>query len=325
MGLTRGAKAGDVLVLLALAGCGDPKRSDPFQPGPTTDVPVVVDTPAAVDNGPAGACRSNAQCDDGFACTDDECVIGGVCEHTAVTSRCAAGQRCIVGVGCATGMSCTTSAQCDDGVACTRDLCAAGGMCQNLNDDSRCTGGQVCTSAGCAAPGTCRTDADCNNRLFCDGVERCQSGTCAPGTAMDCRDSDPCTGDVCNEAMMRCDHPAVTPCGGTLMPGTYTLSPPVMYVCPLYSIGPIASLTITTSASGIQVAGLPVILTGATPAEGMFSTSGTDIHGRTFTLTLQGNFTSTTAFTGAFSVACPDCGAGDGCATGSGFFTATRR
>ena len=322
----RGAWLGAGLVGLAgLCGCGDPKRSDPFQRGPTTDVPVVIDAPATVDTGRAGACRSSAECDDGFACTDDDCVIGGVCEHTPVTSRCAAGQRCIVGVGCSTGKRCTTSAQCDDGVPCTTDLCAAGGMCQNLNDDSRCTGGQVCTSAGCAAAGTCRTDADCNNHIFCDGVERCQSGMCAAGTAMDCRDSDPCTGDVCNETMQRCDHPAVTPCGGTLMPGTYRLAPAVSYSCPLYSLGPVSTVAITASATGIQVTGLPVILTGATPMEGMFSTTGTDLHGRTFRLTLQGNFTSSTAFTGAFSVACPDCGAGDGCATGSGIFTATRQ
>ncbi|MFO0648087.1 MAG: hypothetical protein U0326_17745 [Polyangiales bacterium] len=325
MGLTRGVKAGDVLVLLALAGCGDPKRSDPFQPGPTTDVPVVVDTPAAVDNGPAGACRSNAQCDDGFACTDDECVIGGVCEHTAVTSRCAAGQRCIVGVGCATGMSCTTSAQCDDSVACTRDLCAAGGMCQNLNDDSRCTGGQVCTSAGCAAPGTCRTDADCNNRLFCDGVERCQSGTCAAGTPMDCRDSDPCTGDVCNEAMMRCDHPAVTPCGGMVTAGTYTLAPPISYSCGAGAIGPIGSVTLAVTATSVSVTGFATVLNGGAPTDGMFTATGTESRGGcTWRYTLSGSFTMPNRFSGSWNLTFDNCSASLSCFSRSGLVDGTR-
>jgi hypothetical protein len=314
-----------VAVALAVAGCGEPKRTDLFQPGPTVDVPAGVDTAPAPDMGVAGECSASAQCDDRLACTLDECVFGGRCEHTAMPSMCPAGQRCIVGVGCASGTTCTTSAQCDDGVACTRDLCAVGGRCQNINDDAQCTGGQVCTSAGCAAQGTCRTDADCQDGTHCNGAETCSMGMCRAGAAVRCDDGDPCTGDVCNERMRACDHPAVDPCGGSLMPGTYVLSPPVQYTCPLYSLGPISMITLSASAGGIQVTGFPVPLSGATPASGMFSTLGTDVRARTFRLTLQGNFTGATVFTGAFSVACPDCGGGDGCATGSGFFTATRR
>jgi hypothetical protein len=279
----------------------------------------------SVVDAPAGQCTSSAQCDDRIACTDDECVFGGRCEHTAVNARCAAGQRCFLDRGCASGTMCRSNADCDDMVACTRDLCGADGSCQNVNDDTRCTMGQVCISTGCAAPGTCGNDNDCNNRRFCDGVERCMGGRCAAGTAADCSDNDPCTGDVCNEAMMRCDHPPVSPCGGALTSGTYTLSPPIMYRCPSYSLGPIASVTITVSASNVQVSGFPAPLSGPRPAAGMFAVTGRDVSGNTFELSLQGNFTETTMFTGAFSVACPDCSSLSMCPTGSSIFVATRR
>jgi len=52
------------------------------------------------------------------------------------------------------------------------------------------------------APGDCSSDADCDDSVFCNGVETCVAGTCMAGEAlMDgtaCDDSDRCTtGDVC--------------------------------------------------------------------------------------------------------------------------------
>jgi hypothetical protein len=314
-----------LMIVIVAVGCGEPKRTDLLRPMDTDGAVTVTDAPVTTDVAPAGMCRSSAECDDRIPCTDDECVFGGRCEHTAVASRCASGQRCLLGVGCSSGTMCTSSTQCDDMVPCTRDLCAANGTCQNINDDSRCTAPQVCTSAGCAAQGTCRVDMDCSNVTYCDGAERCVSGSCTPGTPIDCRDSDGCTGDICNERTRMCDHPPVSPCGATLMSGVYDVSPAITYTCPLYNIGPLSSITLTVNTASVVVTGLPVMLTGPLPAAGMFSTAATDSRGRTFNLTFQGNFTSPTAFTGAFSVACPDCAAGQGCPTGSSIFTATRR
>lgn len=324
--MLRACGLGRWLPWVALCGaCGTgPSRTDPFGgPGGLPPPPPAPD--AAVLDASAGQCTASAQCDDRIPCTDDECVFGGRCEHTPVTSRCPAGQRCFPDRGCASGTRCAANTDCDDGVPCTRDLCGADGSCQNINDDTRCTMGQVCTSGGCAAAGTCRNDNDCNNRRFCDGVERCADGRCVAGVAMDCADNDPCTGDVCNEAMMRCDHPPVSPCGGTVTAGTYVLNPPIVYRCPSYALGPISTVTLEVSAAGVTVAGLPVLLSGPRPPGGMFSTTGRDVSGNTFVLSFQGNFTAANQFTGAFSAACPDCSALSMCPTGSSIFVATRR
>ncbi len=305
------------------AGCGDPKRSDPFQPAPG-DAATTPDAPA--DASPAGECRSSAECDDHQMCTDDECVFGGRCEHTAVASRCPAGQRCVVGVGCSSGTRCATSAECDDGVACTRDLCAAGGTCQNLNDDSRCAGAQVCTSAGCAAPGTCRTDADCNNHVYCDGVERCASGMCTAGAAMDCRDSDPCTGDVCDESTQRCEHPMLTACGGTVAPGNYALTPAIMYSCGAGTVGPISNVALGVSATGVTVAGFPTTLTGPAPTDGMFTASGQETRGPcSWRYTLNGSFTMPDRFSGSWNLTFDNCLSIYSCFSQSGIVDGTRR
>ncbi|MEK6799273.1 MAG: hypothetical protein AABZ12_09935, partial [Planctomycetota bacterium] len=44
----------------------------------------------------------------------------------------------------------------------------------------------------------CIVDADCADGNVCNGVETCPAGTCVPGTALTCNDSNPCTDDTCN-------------------------------------------------------------------------------------------------------------------------------
>jgi len=46
----------------------------------------------------------------------------------------------------------------------------------------------------------CTGDAECDDGLFCNGVETCNtgSGTCEAGTPPDCDDGDPCTADGCD-------------------------------------------------------------------------------------------------------------------------------
>ncbi len=309
--------------------CSDPSRNAVFTPADASSDGTAATDAALVDRA-VGAdvmrCARSADCDDGLACTDDDCVIGGVCEHTAVSSRCPTGQRCLAGVGCASATACTTSAQCDDNVACTRDLCAAGGRCQNLNDDAQCPSGQVCTSAGCAAPGSCRTDADCDDRMFCNGTERCVSGRCSAGTAVDCRDTDPCTGDVCNDAMARCEHPMATMCGGVVAPGTYDLTPAIAYSCGAGTVGPIAQITLAVSASGVTVTGLPATLTGPAPTDGMFTATGSESRGGcTWRYTLNGSFTAANRFAGSWNLTFDNCSAALSCFSRSGLVDGARR
>ncbi|MHC4697706.1 MAG: thrombospondin type 3 repeat-containing protein [Planctomycetota bacterium] len=78
--------------------------------------------------------------------------------------------------------------------------------------------GSVCVSSGDpCAPGTfcnetaqrcdeCRTDSDCDNEKFCDGIERCEQGSCVMGDAPHCDDGIPCTFDTCDAVHDTCVH-----------------------------------------------------------------------------------------------------------------------
>ncbi len=64
------------------------------------------------------------------------------------------------------------------------------------------------------APTTCRSDAECDDGLVCNGDERCDpsapeadpSSGCVPGTPPDCDDGVVCTTDACDEARGGCVH-----------------------------------------------------------------------------------------------------------------------
>ena len=62
------------------------------------------------------------------------------------------------------------------------------------------------TVIGVGATKSCTSDSDCDDGLFCDGVETCQSGTCAKGLPVVCASSDnvDCTEDLCDEATHAC-------------------------------------------------------------------------------------------------------------------------
>lgn len=55
----------------------------------------------------------------------------------------------------------------------------------------------------------CTIDADCDDGLYCNGVEACQAGICQVGTPIDCHDGNPCTTDFCDEATESCQNIAV--------------------------------------------------------------------------------------------------------------------
>ncbi len=65
-------------------------------------------------------------------------------------------------------------------------------------------------------PGQCRTDLDCSDGDFCNGVERCMRGDmgadesgCMPSTlSPSCDDDIACTTDRCSSVMNRCEHVA---------------------------------------------------------------------------------------------------------------------
>ncbi len=50
----------------------------------------------------------------------------------------------------------------------------------------------------------CKQDGDCDDGTYCDGVERCTQGLCAPGKPVKCDDGIACTTDSCSEAKHAC-------------------------------------------------------------------------------------------------------------------------
>ena len=59
-------------------------------------------------------------------------------------------------------------------------------------------------------PPQCATDSDCDNGLFCDGLETCREEQCIPGAPLICMGSTACTVVACDEAARLCRSTPVT-------------------------------------------------------------------------------------------------------------------
>jgi hypothetical protein len=66
------------------------------------------------------------------------------------------------------------------------------------------TYGQVTLSEIAVFRGECDNDGDCNDGLWCNGIETCVDSICQAGTAPDCDDAVACTGDMCDELNDEC-------------------------------------------------------------------------------------------------------------------------
>ena len=151
----------------------------------STTETVVSSTAETVTTTSVPPCLSDEECDDGVPCSVDTCEPTG-CVNTPENSLCDDGRLCSVDhcdldVGCYHTHS---DAVCDDGLSCTIDSC---------DDDS-----DSCENAPC--------DGMCNDGIFCDGVERCDSALgCVEGEAA-CDLDLFCATDQCNESQKRCTH-----------------------------------------------------------------------------------------------------------------------
>jgi hypothetical protein len=131
----------------------------------------------------AGTCEPGTapSCDDGVSCTTDSCNEGtDACDNVTDDSVCDNGLFCDGTETCDAVLDCQagTPPDCNDGVGCTNDSCNEGSdSCDNLPDDTIC-----------------------DNGLFCDGAETCD-------TVLDCQaGTPPCTaGQSCNEANDICE------------------------------------------------------------------------------------------------------------------------
>jgi MYXO-CTERM domain-containing protein len=97
--------------------------------------------------------------------------------------------------------------------ACPPDgFAAAGTVCRPAGLEA-CDPAEVCTGTDPACPDDAflPDGAECSDGMTCNGVERCVSGVCAPGTALDCDDGDVCTADACREPS-GCSHTPIEDC-----------------------------------------------------------------------------------------------------------------
>ncbi|MCS6798957.1 MAG: hypothetical protein NZ898_10570, partial [Myxococcota bacterium] len=175
-----------VVSLVAHAGCATGGRDTPpaTDAGRDTGRDAVMDGTADVESPDARLpCERDEDCDDGLRCSGVERCVEG---------RCAAGEP----------------VRCDDGVRCTRDECAEpDGTCTSRPDDGACPAGLVCDAADdCVAPRACASDAECDDGMFCNGVERCDpSFGCRRGEPPSCDDGRACTLDRCNPTTDACE------------------------------------------------------------------------------------------------------------------------
>ena len=87
------------------------------------------------------------------------------------------------------------------GPGCTQDA--------ECDDGVFCTGVERCIDDVCE-PGTPPANGtSCSDGDACNGLETCQSGSCTPGAPPDCDDSNPCTDDSC-DTVLGCQNPAVS-------------------------------------------------------------------------------------------------------------------
>jgi len=148
-----------------------------------------------------GECSAGTppNCSDGNPCTDDSCDPGTGCVHTPNTAACNDGSACTLNDVCAGGVCAGTPIVCNDGNVCTDDFCL-GGTCYFLENVEPCDDGDACTQDDVCWLAVCAgTPRNCDDRLYCNGVESCDTGAgCLAGDS-------PCAASAwCDEAEDAC-------------------------------------------------------------------------------------------------------------------------
>ncbi|MCA9605704.1 MAG: hypothetical protein KC619_08925 [Myxococcales bacterium] len=174
----------------------------------------VVDSGEACDDGNTTA-FDGCEPDCSFTCeADTECDDGRVCNGAETCG--ASSHVCEPGTPADDGTTCSTP-EITDGVCVTTPTgpTCVGAGCGNgvLDGSEQCDDMNDVAADGCEADCTfsCEADADCDDGMFCSGVETCDTTThvCQPGTSPDCSDGDDCTDDVCDELTATCLNPLI--------------------------------------------------------------------------------------------------------------------
>lgn len=83
---------------------------------------------------------------------------------------------------------------------CSGLLISCGDTDKGDSSDDPAVDGDASTGGGAG----CDTDAECDDGLYCNGIEACVDGSCAPGDFVACDDGIACTVDVCSEEQKKC-------------------------------------------------------------------------------------------------------------------------
>lgn len=176
-------------------------------------------------------------CDDDDLCTDNDACFEGKCLGNAVVcddgAWCNGEEVCDAETGeCLTqnvpelddGVDCTLDECdedddevthtaddlfCDDANQCTLDVCDPVDGCSSTNTEELCDDGELCTVDDTCAEGECVGVAvECDDGLYCNGVESCddETGECQDGVPPVSEDEYDCTVEVCDEEKDKIVH-----------------------------------------------------------------------------------------------------------------------
>lgn len=161
----------------------------------------VPETGTCIDQG----VDDDVACDDGNVCTSPDACQSGVCVSGSLLdcdngSFCDGQETCDASLGCQLGQAPSI----DDGVGCTQDSCdEALGAVVHAVDPTQCQDGVLCTLNTCTEVGCVFVpqDSACDNGLFCDGQETCDTASgCVTTNVPALDDGVDCTLDACDEA-----------------------------------------------------------------------------------------------------------------------------
>jgi hypothetical protein len=147
-------------------------------------------------------------------------VVPGLC--SAVTSCTSPSFPVCTSTGCTCRIPCNADRECPNGQDCAAGVCAPSPLACSV--DSQCTGGQVCGARGTCVPGpavpACTSNAACDDRDPCNGIETCDGTDCRRGVPPSCNDGNEYTSDRCvvvngPQGTFRCDNVGPSACSNS--------------------------------------------------------------------------------------------------------------
>ncbi|MDP2341791.1 MAG: hypothetical protein Q8O67_12605 [Deltaproteobacteria bacterium] len=141
-----------------------------------------------------GACVVDVDCPESQSCLDGACTRNDVCTTDV---DCPSDQRCVEGL-CLRRSDCVVDDDCAFDETCVDGTCNVIGACDDV-DDCPDAPGIACLDGVCSrAP--CGRDSECDDGLFCTGVETCNPRVgCAVGTPPSTSDLPSCATESCDE------------------------------------------------------------------------------------------------------------------------------